>query len=107
LLSFAVLTDPQVGWNNVSLELLPSHRVAYLDYEGPISRSRGEVKRVAIGSVRWLTSSAEDIHFELVDMEFLEPSSVPWPTGRYCLTCTNQPSYSPTPWRLVREQESE
>ena len=29
---------------------LPDHRIAYLDYEGPISGHRGTVKRVASGS---------------------------------------------------------
>ena len=29
---------------------LPDHRLAYLDYEGPVSGDRGEVRRVAGGS---------------------------------------------------------
>ena len=29
---------------------LPAHRRAYLDYEGPVSGNRGQVKRVAAGT---------------------------------------------------------
>lgn len=32
-------------------ERLPDHRRAYLDYEGPISRNRGDVQRVAAGTI--------------------------------------------------------
>ena len=34
------------------LTRLPSHRRAYLDYEGPVSGGRGHVQRVAAGSCR-------------------------------------------------------
>jgi len=33
----------------ISAEPLPDHRIAYLDYEGPVSRDRGTVKRVDAG----------------------------------------------------------
>ncbi len=43
------------------------HRRIYLDYEGPISRNRGQVRRVASGqySKTVLTSSAVDITLAL------------------------------------------
>jgi hypothetical protein len=31
---------------------LPDHRLAFLDYEGPISQSRGDVQRVLLGHYR-------------------------------------------------------
>jgi hypothetical protein len=31
---------------------LPKHRRDYLEYEGPVSRNRGQVKRVAAGNYR-------------------------------------------------------
>ena len=34
------------------LEELPEHRRAYLDYEGPISNGRGQVSRVAAGTIK-------------------------------------------------------
>lgn len=42
---------------------LPDHRRVYLDYEGPISGGRGEVSRVAHGSLRLLEKS--DTHFRI------------------------------------------
>jgi hypothetical protein len=35
---------------------LPDHRVAYLDYEGPVSGNRGSVQRVDRGGFEWLAS---------------------------------------------------
>lgn len=37
---------------------LPDHRLAYLDYEGPVSENRGTVMRVAMG----VHESVEDTH---------------------------------------------
>ncbi|NNM84731.1 MAG: hypothetical protein HKL96_03100 [Phycisphaerales bacterium] len=36
---------------------LPNHRRMYLDYSGPISNNRGEVRQVQTGILRWLKSS--------------------------------------------------
>jgi len=38
---------------------LPLHRAAYLDYEGPVSRNRGEVRRVESGRFRLITQTAD------------------------------------------------
>ncbi len=35
-------------------ELIPDHRLAYLDYEGPVSRERGTVVRWDGGEMEWL-----------------------------------------------------
>ncbi len=35
------------------------HRLAYLDYEGPVSRNRGKVTRVERGHVEWELFTAE------------------------------------------------
>ena len=45
---------------------LPDHRIDYLRYEGPISNNRGEVRRVASGSYRSLSHSADTWEVELV-----------------------------------------
>ena len=34
---------------------LPNHRLEYLEYEGPISRDRGTVRRIEKGFFRWMT----------------------------------------------------
>ncbi|MFB3893913.1 MAG: hypothetical protein ACE15C_18030 [Phycisphaerae bacterium] len=44
--------------NELAGRRLPDHRLAYLDYEGPVSGGRGEVKRVERGSCRVLASQA-------------------------------------------------
>lgn len=40
-----------------ALERLPDHRRIYLEYEGPISGGRGEVKRVAGGVIHHLQAT--------------------------------------------------
>lgn len=42
-----------------SVERLPDHRLAYLEYEGPVSGGRGVVKRVACGEYRLVSEDAE------------------------------------------------
>ena len=39
------------------LERLPDHRAAYLDYEGPVSGNRGNVRRIDRGQLDILTQS--------------------------------------------------
>jgi hypothetical protein len=41
------------------------HRRAYLDYEGPVSGNRGEVRRVDSGTVEWLEFSDDAYLFRL------------------------------------------
>lgn len=42
--------DDSVANDPVAATKLPDHRVAYLDYEGPVSERRGSVTRVAAGT---------------------------------------------------------
>lgn len=101
LISFASTADPRSGWLVDPLDSLAPHREAYLNYEGPVSQNRGEVKRVAKGRIRWIEFLARELSFELVDMDFLQPPFTPWPSGRYCLA---RDAELPTAqWRLTRE----
>ncbi len=43
---------------------LPAHRRAYLEYEGPVSNDRGQVRRVASGSYSTIQRSAS--HWRVV-----------------------------------------
>jgi len=55
LATWATPEFPSPGVCSVA-ERLASHRLAYLDYEGPVSRSRGQVRRAAWGQYvedRW------------------------------------------------------
>jgi hypothetical protein len=42
---------------------LAEHRLAYLEYEGPISGDRGEVRRAAAGEFAWKTCETGRIEF--------------------------------------------
>ena len=47
------------------VERLPDHRLAYLDYEGPVSGNRGAVTRWDSGEFRWLADSPLHVEVEL------------------------------------------
>ncbi|MBX9791968.1 MAG: hypothetical protein K2Y37_23845 [Pirellulales bacterium] len=47
-------------------EQLPDHRIAYLDYEGPVSGDRGEVTRWDAGEYRWLTNEPATVVIDVV-----------------------------------------
>jgi hypothetical protein len=49
----------------IAVTRLPDHRLAYLDYEGPVSGDRGEVRRVDAGECRLIQESASGIVVEL------------------------------------------
>jgi len=49
---------PQLN-NEYSAESLGDHRLAYLDYEGPVSGNRGSVKRIDRGALEWITNSTD------------------------------------------------
>lgn len=48
LLTWAVPEQPRPGLKIAAVKL-PDHRLAYLEYEGPISGGRGEVRRIDAG----------------------------------------------------------
>lgn len=55
LATWALAREPEAGMP-IAAEALPDHRLAYLEYEGPISGGRGTVTRWDWGSfepVRW------------------------------------------------------
>lgn len=46
------LLRPPLDRELIAAELLPDHRLLYLEYEGPVSGNRGYVRRVAGGQFR-------------------------------------------------------
>ncbi len=56
LTTFRLLAEPGLGVVT-DAEALPPHRMAYLDYEGPVSGGRGTVQRWDHGTYRLLSSS--------------------------------------------------
>ncbi len=60
------LEQPPAEGILIRAEALSDHRVAYLDYEGPVSRNRGEVKRWDWGDVESLADTSEEISLRLL-----------------------------------------
>ena len=48
LLTWAIPDVPSAGLRTTATKL-PDHRLEYLDYEGPVSSNRGEVRRIGAG----------------------------------------------------------
>lgn len=46
-------------------EALPAHRLAYLDYEGPVSNDRGEVRRQDHGMFQWQELQPDQVKVRL------------------------------------------
>lgn len=45
---------------------LPDHRLVYLDYEGPVSRDRGRVRRIDAGEFTWASREEGRLVLDLV-----------------------------------------
>ncbi|TWT37889.1 hypothetical protein KOR34_28550 [Posidoniimonas corsicana] len=70
LLTWSLSTLPAIwggaeGVHEVAAEKLADHRLAYLDYEGPVSGNRGTVKRVVCGAFEWVSCDEECVEAEL------------------------------------------
>lgn len=65
LLTWRLVQMPTRG-ATVSAERIADHRLLYLDYEGPLSGNRGEVKRIDRGRHQRIVWSDEEI---VVDLE--------------------------------------
>ena len=64
LRTWRLLQEPCLG--DIPAEQLADHRLAYLDYEGPVSRNRGDVRRHDSGTciVGDLSGSLIQIRFQ-------------------------------------------
>ncbi len=60
LLTWQLLREP-VGRSSlpIAAKRIGDHRKAYLDYEGPVSRDRGRVRRVDAGTVEFEKSTSD------------------------------------------------
>src|SRR5690348_6710528 len=65
LRTWALAVEPAIGLT-IAAEQLSDHRLAYLDYEGPISGNRGRVSRWDSGRYELLDSSAAELCFLLL-----------------------------------------
>jgi|CXWL01.1.fsa_nt_gi hypothetical protein len=64
LRTWALTSEPQVGEQIPATEL-PRHRLDYLDYEGPVSRGRGNVSRFDRGTFQVVEESPEQLAIDL------------------------------------------
>jgi hypothetical protein len=54
----------------IEAEQLPDHRLAYLDYEGPVSEDRGAVSRWDAGDYQVTSQTAEELRIALHGARF-------------------------------------
>jgi hypothetical protein len=64
LRTWALAKEPTIG-ASIAAELLPDHRLAYLDYEGPVSGDRGTVERWDCGEYIVREESSDRVAVEL------------------------------------------
>ena len=56
------LSDPSIA---VAAESIAAHRLMYLDYEGPVSRERGQVARWDQGLAEWISEDGSSVRVRL------------------------------------------
>lgn len=61
LLCWELASPPLQGMGQQPARRLPDHRLAYLDYEGPISNHRGQVTRISGGQLEWTIAPPADV----------------------------------------------
>ena len=64
LRTWALEAEPSVG-RSISAAALPGHRLAYLDYEGPISGNRGNVTRCDKGDYEIIAETQTRLELRL------------------------------------------
>ena len=70
LRTWSVFQLPCAAGPAVEAELLPAHRLAYLDLEGPLTGNRGRVDRVDAGQFEWLSDDARRVELRLAGAVF-------------------------------------
>ena len=68
LRTWALAEEPSCG-RDIAANQLADHRLDYLDYEGPISGDRGNVKRLDVGEYESVSESADELCVALAGRE--------------------------------------
>ena len=94
LATWQLSTRPQSAapGQSVRARRLADHRAAYLTYEGPVSRNRGQVKRIDEGSyeciektpLRWAVRLEGETLVGRFELARLDESSDEWSFQRLC-----------------------
>ncbi|MGE0609876.1 MAG: DNA polymerase ligase N-terminal domain-containing protein [Pirellulales bacterium] len=66
LWTWALSRLPAITAGTIEAQRLPDHRLAYLDYEGPISGGRGMVTRIAGGGFDLLSQTDDELRVKLI-----------------------------------------
>jgi hypothetical protein len=64
LRTWALAAEPRADLA-IQAEQLPAHRIEYLDYEGPVSGNRGNVRRCDAGEFQLLAETPDRIEIQL------------------------------------------
>ena len=64
LRTWALAEEPK-DQNEIAADQLADHRLAYLDYEGPISGDRGSVTKWDVGDYQLASESADELQISL------------------------------------------
>ena len=83
LLTWAIDQRPKIGVVLMA-ERLADHRVAYLDYEGPISQNRGTVTQVDAGDFDWVEFQADRIAVRVTSGDLIGALTLNRPSEGQC-----------------------
>jgi hypothetical protein len=87
----SVVEEAALEDREIIAEPLPDHRLAYLEYEGPLSAGRGKVARIEAGEYEVLSETNFELRLELSGQQL---------TGQWSLCRANPTSSSQ--WVLRR-----
>ena len=93
LRTWALETLPQPG-RDVPADALPDHRIAYLDYEGPVSNNRGAVTRWDAGTYQVADETPDRLRLEFAGQKMTGSAvmSCAAPAGRWTFRLDSAPS---------------
>jgi len=74
LLTFAIQNHPSHWTSGSQFWRLSPHRMEYLQYQGEVSKGRGNVKRIAYGELQWIFLSDFQMQFRLLRLGYLDDS---------------------------------
>jgi hypothetical protein len=80
------LKEPPDAEIPIIAEELPDHRLAYLDYEGPVSGDRGTVTRWDAGTYEMLESTSNRFVFHFAGKKLVGVAPLKWWSAKGCLS---------------------
>lgn len=87
LLTWSLLELPSANNKRIDATKLADHRIAYLDYEGPVGGNRGSVEQVTSGEFEWIQNGPALIEINVASGSL---------AGSISLTCREPPEWTLT-----------